>query len=219
MKTFRDQPVVYIAGNHEYYGERFPGLIAKLQEEAKGSNIHVLENEVFDYGGYRIFGGTLWTDLALFGDPLVGSMDALRMNDYKYIRHSVTYRKLQPVDTRMRHALAVGAIGSFLAAGDPRRSVVVTHHAPSPLSLHGHRRHEPVSCAYASRLEGLIMKHEPLLWTHGHIHTPQTYRIGGTRILANPRGYYDREDSGFNPNLVVDLDDVDAIPAFPSVED
>lgn len=134
-RTFPEVPVIYIVGNHEFYGEKAPGLLDKLKSETGGSNIRVLENEFVEIGGYRIFGATLWSDLALFGDPQTGSIEALAMNDYKRIHHSVTYRKLRPVDTRVSHLDSVRAIESFLATGDPRRSVVVTHHAPSVHSL------------------------------------------------------------------------------------
>jgi Icc-related predicted phosphoesterase len=208
LATFPDQPVAYVAGNHEFYGERFPGLISKLQQEAEGTNVHVLENESIPLGGYRIFGSTLWTDMALFGDAMLGGLAALAMNDYKHIRNSKDYRKLRPIDTRMQHEKSLWALKKFLNEGDPGRSVVVTHHAPSALSLHGHRRDDPVSCAYASNLDDLIMATQPLLWIHGHIHHPQRYMIGKTTILANPRGYHDREESDFDPDLVVDLEEL-----------
>ena len=89
--------------------------------------------------------------------------------------------------------------------GDPQRSVVVTHHAPSILSLPAHRRSQPLSCAYASHLDDFIRLHSPLLWIHGHIHHSQDYRIGTTRVLANPHGYIDEPNPAFDPLLMVEL--------------
>ncbi len=71
------------------------------------------------------------------------------MNDYKRIRHSgYGYRRLSPWDTRAVHLASVRALREFLTTHDPKRSVVVTHHAPSILSLPEHRRTEAISCAY-----------------------------------------------------------------------
>lgn len=204
--NFPDTPVIYLAGNHEYYGEKLPRLLDKIRDEAAGSNVHLLENDSIEIGGFRFFGATLWTDMELFGDHHVGSLEALQMNDYKRIRRTPSYGKLRPVDTRALHYETVRHIEGFLKAGDPRRSVVVTHHAPSMRSLPERRRTELISCAYASHLDSLIEEHDPLLWIHGHIHHSQDYRIGRTRILSNPRAYVDDPNPGFDPELVIDLD-------------
>lgn len=68
--AFSDVPVLYVAGNHEYYDERIGRLHRKLREAATGSNVRILENETFELNGYRFFGATLWTDFNLFGDRL-----------------------------------------------------------------------------------------------------------------------------------------------------
>jgi Icc-related predicted phosphoesterase len=203
--NFPETPVIYLAGNHEYYGEKLPRLLDKIREEAAGSNIHLLENETIEVGGFRFFGATLWTDMELFGDSQAGSLEALQMNDYKKIRKTPSYRKLRPVDTRALHHESVRHIERFLATGDPRRSVVITHHAPSIRSLPERRRKEAISCAYASHLDQFIEAHSPLLWIHGHIHHSQDYQIGRTRVLSNPRAYIDDPNLGFDPALVVDL--------------
>ena len=58
---------------------------------------------------------------------------------------------------------------------------------------------------FASDLEELVIESGVLLCVHGHIHSQSDYRIGDTRIIANPRGY-PREDVGeFNADLVVEV--------------
>ena len=44
-ETIKDKPVVYILGNHEFWGGSIPHLIEKLHKEAQDSNVYVLENE------------------------------------------------------------------------------------------------------------------------------------------------------------------------------
>lgn len=205
-ERFPDVPVLYVAGNHEYYGEKLPRLLDKIREEARGTDIHLLENESVEIGGYRFFGATLWTDMELHGPSCPGADEAAqRMNDYRRIRRSPSYRKLRPVDTRAVHMETVAALDRFLREGDPRRSVVITHHAPSARSLPERRRAELISCAYASHMDSFIEERRPLLWIHGHIHHSQDYRIGHTRILSNPRAYCDDPNPSFDPALVIDL--------------
>jgi len=215
LKRFRDIPVIYICGNHEFYGEKLPRLTERLREEARGTNVHFLENESVTIGGVHFFGCTLWTDMALQGDWLVGAAEAdCMMNDYRRVRNSsLGYRKLSAGDTRLLHMGSLEAMRLFFASHNPKRSVVVTHHAPSIRSLPECRLAELVSCAYASRLDDFILEHQPRLWIHGHIHDNSDYFIGDTRVLANPRAYPDEPNHGFIPDLTVDLETVNDGPA------
>lgn len=205
LRKFSDIPVIYICGNHEYYGAKLPRLTQLLRERARGTNVHFLENESVTIAGVHFFGCTLWTDMALHGDWIAGAAEAdTGMNDYKRIRNSARgYKRLSAGDTRLLHFASLDALRQFFAAHEPRHSVVVTHHAPSMQSLPDHRRSELISCAYASRLDGFIEEYQPQLWIHGHIHHSQDYYIGGTRIVANPRAYPDEPNPGFSPDLVV----------------
>jgi Icc-related predicted phosphoesterase len=207
-RRFADVPVIYLCGNHEFYGAKYPRVIEQLKEQATGTNVHILENDSVTIGGIHIFGATLWTDMALQGDWLIGAAEASgAMNDYKRVRNSgLGYRRLSPRDTRMAHLATVDTMRGFLETHDPRSSIIVTHHAPSIQSLPEHRRTELVSCAYASRMDDFILRHQPLLWIHGHIHHSQDYQIGHTRILSNPRAYPDDPNPGFIPDLVIDIE-------------
>ncbi len=207
QKRFPEVPVLYLCGNHEFYGDKLPKLTDRLREETRGTNIHFLENDAITLGGYHFFGCTLWTDMALMGDWQSGTTEArLVMNDYKRVRNSANnYKRLSPRDTRSIHLNSLEAMRQFFAAHDSSRSVILTHHAPSILSLPEHRRSETVSCAYASHLDDFIQQHQPLLWVHGHIHHSNDYQIGRTRILANPRAYPDNPNPGFIPDLTLDL--------------
>ena len=72
---------------------------------------------------------------------------------------------------------------------------MITHHAPSFKSIHPNYVDQTlINGAYSSNLEQFITNRPDInLWFHGHIHHPQDYIIGETRILANPRGYDGRE--------------------------
>lgn len=61
-RTFPDKRVVYVAGNHEYYGKAIPHLTDKLRACAAGSNVSVLDEETVTIDGVRFVGATMWTD-------------------------------------------------------------------------------------------------------------------------------------------------------------
>ncbi len=208
---FPETPVLYIAGNHEFYGERIGRLHEKLRDAAAGSNVVILENESFSMDGYRFFGATLWTDFALCADRQVAMITAgdnlTGMNDYRKIRREDAGR-LQPKHTALLHADTRLALTEFLAQGERFRSIVITHHAPSQRSLPDDRRGQPISAAYASDLEPLIKECGPVLWIHGHIHTARDYPVGQTRVINNAHGYpesHGPESTGFRGDLVVEV--------------
>jgi len=200
-------PVIYVLGNHEFYHDNFPGLIDRVRRNAVGTNVLVLENDSVEIGGLRFFGCTLWSDMDLFGDPDVATAAAAGgMNDYQLICNSETYRRLTPKETVAWHNQSVKKLREFVEAGDPDRSVVVTHCAPSIQSLPERYRAHPLTPAFASNMESLILEYQPRLWIHGHIHDSCDYKIGKTRIVCNPRGYVPNADNpDFKPDLTMTI--------------
>jgi predicted phosphodiesterase len=209
----RDLPIVYVPGNHEYYKHNFPALLEKLRLQAKGTNVHVLNNDQINLCGITFLGTTLWTDFRLKGkaqDFWAMSAAQLQVNDYKEIRMSSQgYRHLTPQDTQRFHLEAYKWLSETLP---PRYHngpvVVVSHHAPSSQSVRWFNDQRgdlaDLDASFASNLENLMLQGHINLWLHGHTHRAQNYTIGKTRVLCNPRGY-PGEKSGWNPDLVVEV--------------
>jgi hypothetical protein len=200
-------PTAVVCGNHEFYGDKLPRIRERLFEATRDTNIHVLEDDYFTVDGWHVYGCTLWTDLALQGDWRNGeSVAGECMNDYKRVRNSARgYRHLSAQDTRMLHLQSVMRMNSFFEEHDPARTIVVTHHAPSALSLSPDHRDKSLSCAYASNLDEFILSHQPPLWVHGHIHHSNDYFIGSTRVISNPQGYPDEPNPDFQPLRCIDV--------------
>ncbi|MCX6930210.1 MAG: hypothetical protein NT154_44420 [Verrucomicrobia bacterium] len=79
LKSFPDRPVIYVLGNHEFYGQKVQKLTKELQEMAKGTNVHLLENQACTIGDVLFLGATLWTDFALNGLRRQGNGKRLRI--------------------------------------------------------------------------------------------------------------------------------------------
>ncbi|HEX9700908.1 MAG TPA: metallophosphoesterase [Acidobacteriota bacterium] len=204
-RRFPRTPVVYVAGNHEYYGGVVPRLAVKLREFAAGSLVHVLENGRLELHGVTFLACTLWTDMRLFGDPRSAALEAEgRMTDYKRIRVEPRYRKLRATDSIGMHLASRRWLENELQKPAAGPTVVVTHHAPSPRSLPPPVASELLAAAYASDLEELVAASGAALWVHGHIHRRSDYRIGSTRVVCNPRGY-PGEVTEFDPAMVVEV--------------
>lgn len=203
----RDKPVLYVLGNHEYYGGNFPRLQDECRSAAKGTNVTLLEQESVELEGYRFFGATLWTDFCLYGNPGEHSRFArVAMNDYRVIRNNKTARLLDPRETKRYHAETLMDLNEFLDTGDLSRSIVITHHLPSYLSVQHAYRGDPLSSAFASRLDGLIEAKGPAVWVHGHNHDCLDYLIERTRVYSNQRGYPHEAVSRFDALATIDLE-------------
>lgn len=56
-------PVVYVLGNHEFYGSSFSETYKILaQADTQLPNLHWLQNSSLELNGIRILGTSLWTD-------------------------------------------------------------------------------------------------------------------------------------------------------------
>ncbi|HEX4300089.1 MAG TPA: phosphoesterase [Gammaproteobacteria bacterium] len=183
-------PILYVCGNYSYRDRDIDTLDAELKERAWGTHVHVLQNETLVVRGVRFIGCTLWSDFELFGDPQTAMQFAMEGNlDYYRIRDAEG-RPIRPLHTLARHHRAV----RFLEAAVSQRfegghSIVITHHAPSSKSIPPRYRDDQLMACYASNLDHLVEQAEAMLWVHGGEHDAADYVLGGTRVLANPRGY------------------------------
>ncbi len=206
MSGFR-QPVLYVPGNHEYYGGHFKNTLAKMKQRAAGTNVHVLDGEQLVIDGVRFLAATLWTDFSVTGNAVLAAMEARqRMNDFRRIRAG-SFRRLRPSDVQRDHRAAASFLRETLAEPFDGKTVVVTHHAPSTRSIAERFREDTshLNAAYVNQLEALLGP--PVsLWVHGHTHTSFDYDLLGTRVVCNPRGYIPYEPNpGFEPARVVEV--------------
>ena len=208
-------PIIAVAGNHELYGHVYSPMLQKMHEGAALNNIHFLENESVAIGDTRFLGCMLWTDYKLRANlPQAQQMKYAEqsLNDHRLIR---TGRKVFTAqDALDRHMESRAWLTEELAKPWAGKTVVVTHHGPHPLSVNPKYEGDILSAAFVSDLsEILLSEHAPDLWVHGHVHDSFDYRVGGTRVVANPAGYVmnrrtaqGRKDFGFeNKEFVRDL--------------
>lgn len=208
LETIKDKPVIYVLGNHEFYGKAYPKLVNSLKELVKSTNIHVLENDTVSIGGVNFMGCTLWTDFELFGDPrLTGYQCQQVMTDYKKIRVSPNFSKLRSIDVAAIHHRSLVWLRNELEIHSGETNVVITHHAPSVLSLPEGAEEDVTSAAYASHLDSVISEYNPAIWVHGHLHNTSDYLIGYCRIICNPKGYPEEINPEFNKNYIIEIDE------------
>jgi hypothetical protein len=202
--------VLYIAGNHEAYGYNYEGTWDVLKEHLP-KGIHIFENDFVKIDDWIFIGGTLWTDFRN-GNALEMMEAAQCLNDYKTIRITPKYRKMNPDDTYAFHQNTKKYLQENLELFQNDKVWVLTHHAPSYQSVHPKYRTSGIANgAYVSDLDDFIFNHPQIkYWSHGHTHTSFDYQIGECRVICNPRGYYNGYNNAdlnleFNPNFEIEI--------------
>ncbi|MFT4583006.1 MAG: putative phosphodiesterase [Gammaproteobacteria bacterium] len=179
------KPVVYVAGNHEYYSGDIVHTRVAIAEKSRSTQISFLENEVLEIDGVRFLGATLWTDF-LGGNERVMHYATQNMNDYQQIRcasRPLTPAQLLDINWESRFWLA-GELEKPFAG----KTVVVSHHAPTARSWPGTGNRNYLS-TYCNRLDDFLERYSIDAWFHGHLHNVVDYEQNATRVLCNPRGY------------------------------
>ena len=215
LEKMSEQPVVFVAGNHEFYGFEGTSLEVAYEEGRKRAGesgpVHLLENEAFVFGGVRFLGTTLWTDYALYGEDYqeVAIRIARReLNDHRHIRlrgPRNALRPFTPFDALALHHKARQWLSEALSEPFDGPTVVCTHHAPHRRSVAAQYEGHLLTAAFVSHLSELVEgPNAPDLWIHGHTHTAFDYRVGRCRVVCNPLGY-PHERTGVDTGLVIEV--------------
>jgi predicted phosphodiesterase len=208
------KPVLYVPGNHEYYGGSLDGVAAELEQLSSGTCIRVLDNAETRIGGVRFLGSTLWTDFALFadGERRAAAMAQGRslLRDFSRIRLRQSAATLfSPEDSVALFQRGAQWLDAMLATMHDGPTVVITHHAPSPRSIHPRFAGSLLNACFVSDAEHLLQGTRVPLWIHGHTHDSFDYLLNGTRVVCNPRGYAKdgvNENPRFDPELMIEID-------------
>lgn len=181
--------ILIVYGNHEYYGEDIDlnAPTAMLQKYCDLRNVTILNPGIFDFMGVRFIGTTFWTDF-LKENPMAMWDANKMMNDFRVIQKgNFAFRATDALDLHRVHQAYV----QHQVEMAPSDVVVITHHAPSLLSIQDEYKSDTLSGAYYSSQEDFIMNHPQIkLWVHGHTHFNVDYKVGDTRVVSNQRGYY-----------------------------
>lgn len=186
-------PTVWVAGNHEYYGEVWPADLEALQAEYADDRVdlRLLDHGETVVGEVRILGATLWTDFLLYGaaqeEKALSAAGAL-LNDYRGVIRKSDGRKLRVRDTQAACLEACRWLEHALARPWPGKTLVVTHHAPHRRAAHPAYR-DFATAGFVSDLRALVAAHRIDAWISGHTHYNHDFIDHGTRFLSNQRGY------------------------------
>jgi predicted phosphodiesterase len=197
-------PVVFVAGNHDYYGSIFEETLAKMRKRFANTNVEFLEKDSFEFGNFRFFGATLWSEYLTENQKrmLADKPDRLAemrkinmnyalhsMNDFNLIRTSTTGYLVNPEFFLNEFYATQTALNEFLAVETNKKNIIVTHNAPTYATTNPIYQNSKLNPAFHNDMDDVIKNNKIELWVHGHTHFDADMYLHGTRIVSNQFGY------------------------------
>ncbi len=205
-------PVLFVAGNHEYYHGVFEYVneyFYELQETFP--NFVFLNNRGTTIGDVQFFGGTMFTNFTLHGihEQWFGVQACKQINDFYMIKKvpnecALELRDWTPQDHQTQHNIFCRELKAWIERTEGQKRVVISHFAPHAKTiLPKYANSGPLNSYFTENMED-YMGWEGL-WLFGHTHAVVDVMIGDTRLLANAKGYGYKEVLEFDPNFIVEI--------------
>lgn len=164
--------IIYVAGNHEFYGYKIKHLEDNLRISLKDyPRIHFLEKGVFEFENVVFLGTTLWTGFDAYPEyeQSLSQENAMRgVADFHYILEGLG--KFQSYHCKKYYQENVQWLDETLGKYSNKTCIVVTHFPPLPLLAHKQIPISSLSNYFQANCEALILKHSPRYWVYGHNH-------------------------------------------------
>lgn len=196
-------PIIYVLGNHEY-DELLTVNAARLAYSTwlgrLNPNTILLEDGMVEVMGVSFIGASLFTKLSPLEEVRMRSfLNSDRMpKDFTGEWWGDKFRQSKRYLVKTLKELKTP-------------TVVVTHFAPSYMSVGESFKGYASNCYFVSDLDNLLEQYPVKYWIHGHTHTPHLYQVGETKVVCNPHGYIHLDGrnetcaENFNPSLLLEI--------------
>lgn len=186
-----DLPVLYVLGNHEFYGFALGEARDIYRTISEAFNITLLDDESITIDGVRFIGSTLWSDFQLAAAPAAAMQWAGKvLYDFRYI-YDDKGQLLTPAEMCKLHRKSRKFLSRALQQTGEEKTVVLSHFLPRKelIAKQHHRSNDGYlqSAYWSNHLPELTAKAD--IWVYGHSHTNISLYIENTRFISNQRGY------------------------------
>lgn len=187
--------ILYVLGNHEYYGDDFQKAQARIQNvidknEILKEKMVILENDFVQFNGLKIIGTSYWYSVPFDKEFMITQ----RLNDYKKISNH--YKKIHYPAFSNKNREAKEFIWNVLDKNNNDKVLLVTHHAISERHLLDSFPY-PDCYGFGTLLHFSEEQQNRLIGNiHGHSHfsEPHSYHNEyGIPVYTNTLGYIDNE--------------------------
>lgn len=217
----RYEHVIYVPGNHEYYGQSMEELDLAWRN-CGIDNLFYMKRGYASIGGIRFIGATLWTD---FRDDAIAEHEARAcIRDFgthhgtglDMIRTGTlgAYRKFTPFAAKEQYKTDVAFIREFAEPG----CVVITHFPPLAECRNMDFPEDLLAKYFCPDNPQLVHDSQAQLWISGHTHYNHHFKLGNTLMVSNQKGY-GHEVHNYDPSFTVELQRSIDAPSESGVHD
>jgi predicted phosphodiesterase len=186
--------IVYVPGNHEYYGSTgIDETNAKLRRYSENNTwLHYLNKDWVAIGNTVFIGATLWSNFR--NNPLSEAAASRGIADFRKIKSWSTVQCAVAHENDATYLKS--ALQTLPQLYPEHRIVVVTHFLPAQACIDPYwvKHGGALNDYFANGLDEYLLgyPHE-ITWCFGHTHSPVDTTLGSVRLLANPYGYHGYE--------------------------
>lgn len=176
--------IVYVPGNHEYYGGYYTEVHQNLVEvcKARGEWVTLLQPGVkLIRDDLVVVGGTLWTNFA--EDDVLQTQCKTYISDFRVIRDFKTQM------AKHLYYSDLAWIKRVCEQHSDKRKLIVTHFLPALECVHPKYANSPLNRYFANDLGSWIQTLSKTTWMYGHTHESADFQLGSARLVCNPMGY------------------------------
>lgn len=199
------EDIVFVAGNHEYYGSfknEVTEILSNLNQ--KHNNFHWLENSSFEKNGVRFLGTTLFF-------PKLTQKQKKQNTWYNpyYSRYEWDWSDFISIKgfeswVYEEHEKATQYLVNNIKSTD----IVVTHYLPIKECISERWKDSDTNCFFHAKFDKFIKKGiVPNMWLFGHTHDkidiPKSQF--GCRFVCNPLGYISERQLSDYKNLYIEV--------------
>jgi len=176
-------PVIYVPGNHEYYGSSFTEM-NKIFSTITFDNVSVLNpgeviiDDILFVGGVGNIDGS-YEEISRWKFPQYTDFSAIsdfeKRTDLGKYEHNYIFKSLELHKTR--------------------KKVVITHTMPSVRCISEKYQGSFLNPCFVNSWDDIIYLQEPDVWFYGHTHEKNEIIIYNTILMCNPHGYRNENPS------------------------
>lgn len=187
-----DPSIIFVPGNHEYYGYSKEYMDNALSEMNYIDGIHILNRSVVEIDGITFIGSTGWWDSS--NGPITKQC-IYSMNDFRLIKD------IKENGYGVNWGIGDRQFFENELSHSTNTTVCVSHMGPTKKS-HPKFQNSLLNTLFQNDWKYMIEKYQPTLWLYGHTHEYMDYHVGNTRCVCNPYGYPNEYNKYFSKFVI-----------------